>query len=212
MSELLPGPVHDYLDGLARAGEDPILAEMHALAAERRFPIVGPQVGRLLAQLVHLTGAKRIFELGSGFGYSALWFARALPPDGEIFLTDGDPENVKLARGFLDRAGVADRAVFLTGHGQDLLQVAPGLFDIVFCDVDKEQYPEVHGLLRRHLRVGGAFVIDNLLWDGKVTDAAVNDPATRGVRAFTERMWGDPGFLSSLLPLRDGVGLSVRLR
>jgi len=77
---LFPEAVAGYLKNLALVGEDPILAEMHALAAERNFPIIGPEVGRFLSQLVHLMGARRIFELGSGFGYSALWFGRALPP------------------------------------------------------------------------------------------------------------------------------------
>lgn len=201
-----------YLRDLALRDEDPVLAEMHALAAERGFPIIGPEVGRFLSQLVHLTGARRIFELGSGFGYSALWFGRALGEGGEVYCTDGDSGNIELAKGFHARAGIADRVTYLTGHAQDLLQVTPGLFDIVFCDIDKEQYPEVYELLRGHLRVGGAFVIDNLLWSGKVADPSVADEETQGIRAFTDRMWASPEFLSSLLPIRDGVGLSVRLR
>ncbi len=210
-------PIHDealagYLKNLALRGEDPLLAEMHTLAAERGFPIVGPEVGRFLAQLVHLTGAKRIFELGSGFGYSALWFARALGDEGEVYCTDGDVANIELAKGFHARADVFDQVTYLTGYAQDLLQVTPGLFDIIFCDVDKEQYPDVYELLRRHLRVGGAFVIDNLIWDGKVADPDNRDESTQGVRAFTDRMWDSPEFLSSLLPIRDGVGLSVRIR
>jgi predicted O-methyltransferase YrrM len=201
-----------YLRALALKDEDPLLAEMHALALARSFPIVGPEVGRFLAQLVRLLDARRIFELGSGFGYSALWFGRALPEDGELFCTDGDAANIALARDFHARAGIAAKVTYLRGHAQDLLQVTPGLFDIIFCDVDKEQYPEILELLRRHLRVGGAFVIDNLLWDGRVADPEDEEPSTLGVRAFTRRMWDDPEFLSSLLPIRDGVGLSVRLR
>ncbi len=202
----------EYLRRLARKGEDELLAEMHALAAERKFPIVGPEVGRFLAQIVHLTGAKRVFELGSGFGYSALWFARALPEGGEVYVTDGDAENIELARSFHAKAGIADKVTYLTGYAQDILQVTPGLFDIVFCDVDKEQYPEVYDLLRKHLRVGGVFVIDNLLWSGRVADPENMEASTQGIRAFTERMWESPEFLSSLLPIRDGVGFSVRLR
>jgi predicted O-methyltransferase YrrM len=209
---IFPDDVAAYLKQLALKDEDPLLAEMHALAAERGFPIIGPEVGRFLSQLVHLMGARRIFELGSGFGYSALWFARALPEGGEIFVTDGDAANIDLARGFHAQAGVAGKVTYLTGYGQDLLQVTPGLFDIVFCDVDKEQYPEVYDLLRKHLRVGGAFVIDNLLWSGRVANPEHKEETTMGIRAFTERMWESPEYLSSLLPIRDGVGLSVRLR
>ncbi len=209
---IFPEAVAGYLGDLALKNEDPLLAEMHAYGAEHEFPLIGPEVGRFLAQLVHLMGAKRIFELGSGFGYSALWFARALPEGGEIVITDGDPENIKKAKDFLGRAGLADKVTFLSGYGQDLLQATPGLFDIVFCDVDKDQYPEVYPLLRNHLRVGGAFVIDNLIWGGRVADPENREATTLGVRAFTERMWESPEFLSSLLPIRDGVGLSVRLR
>ena len=204
--------VAEWLKGVAQVSGDAILDEMHALAKQRGFPIIGPEVGRLVAQLTTLGGAKRIFELGSGFGYSALWFARALPEDGEVVCTDGDPANLDRARDFHARAGVADKVSYLAGHAQDLLQVTPGLFDVIFCDVDKEQYPDVYPLLRQHLRVGGALVIDNLLWDGRVANPDDTDDSTLGVRAFTARMWDSPEFLSSLLPIRDGVGLCVRLR
>lgn len=201
-----------YLEELSRRGEDPLLAEMLDYGRERGFPLIGPQVGRFLAQLVLLMGARRVFEMGSGFGYSALWFARALPEDGEIHLTDGSAENIAKAREFLARDGQDAKAVFLTGHAQDLLQATPGLFDILFCDIDKEQYPDVYELARRHLRVGGALVIDNLIWDGRVADPGDDALSTRGVRAFTGRMWESPEFFSSLLPVRDGVGLCVRTR
>lgn len=204
--------VTEYLQDLALRDEDPILAEMHALAREKGFPIIGPEVGRFLFQLASLMGARRIFELGSGFGYSALWFSRALPEDGEIYLTDGDPENTKLSKDFLARAGQAEKATFLSGYAQDLLQVTPGLFDIVFCDIDKEQYPEIPDLLGTHLRVGGALVIDNLIWGGDVADPQNTEITTEGIRAFTDRIWNSPDYLCSLLPIRDGVGLCLRLR
>jgi len=205
-------PLGAYLEDLARRGEDPLLAEMHAYARERKFPFVGPEVGRFLYQLVRLTGARRVFEMGSGFGYSALWFARALPEDGEIVLSDGDPENMAAARDFLVRDGQAEKAHFLTGHAQDLLQTTPGLFDIVFCDIDKEQYPEVYELVRTRLRLGGALVVDNLIWSGRVADPENEQPSTLGVRAFTDRMWDSPEFFSSLLPVRDGVGLFLKVK
>ncbi len=202
----------DYLGKLGRRGEDPLLEEMLDYGRERNFPLIGPEVGRFLYQLTVLMGARRIFEMGSGYGYSALWFARALPEDGEIYLTDGDAENMTKAREFLTRDGQDQKAIFLTGYAQDLLQTAPGLFDILFCDIDKEQYPEVLDLARDRLRVGGALVIDNLIWGGRVTDDDNDQLSTRGVRAFTDRMWESKDFASSLLPIRDGVGLCVKLR
>ena len=204
--------VRAHTEDLARRGEDPLLAEMHDHGRERGFPFVGPEVGRFLFQLVRLMGAHRVFEMGSGFGYSALWFARALPEDGEIFLCDSDPENLALARNYLARDGQAIKAHFLAGHAQDMLQAAPGLFDILFCDIDKEQYPDVYELARARLRLGGALVADNLLWDGRVADPDNREPATFGIRAFTDRMWESPEFFSSLLPIRDGVGLFIKVK
>ena len=204
--------VAEYLRKLGRRGEDPLLAEMLEYGRERDFPLIGPEVGRFLYQLALLMNATRIFEMGSGYGYSALWFARALPEDGEIYLTDGEAENMSKAREFLARDGQDQKAVFLTGYAQDLLQTVPGSFDILFCDVDKEQYPEVFELARQRLRVGDALVIDNLIWDGRVADESNDQLSTRGVRAFTDRMWESKDFASSLLPIRDGVGLCVKLR
>jgi len=204
--------VAGYLAELAVRGEDPLLAEMREYGRERNFPLIGPQAGRFLHQLVLLMGARRVFEMGSGYGYSALWFARALPEDGEIWLCDGSAENIAKAREFLARDGQDRKAVFLTGYAQDLLQATPGLFDILFCDIDKEQYPDAYELARRHLRVGGALVIDNLIWGGDVADPENEELTTRGIRAFTDRMWESPEFFSSLLPVRDGIGLCVRTR
>jgi len=205
-------PVAEYLANLSRRGEDPLLAEMHEYGRDKTFPFIGPEVGRFLAQLVTLTGARRIFEMGSGYGYSALWFARALAEDGEIYLSDGSPENIAKAREFLARDGQEQKATFLVGYAQDLLQTVPGSFDILFCDIDKEQYPDVFELARNRLRVGGALVIDNMIWGGDVADPENDELSTRGIRAFTDRMWGAEDFLSSLLPIRDGVGLCVRMR
>lgn len=209
---LLDESLAAYLKALALTDEDPLLAEMHALALDRSFPIVGPEVGRFLAQLVHLLQAKRVFEMGSGFGYSALWLGRALPESGELVCTDGDAANLELARGFHARAGIAGKVTYLRGHAQDLLAVTPGLFDLIVCDIEKEEYPELPDLLRSHLRVGGAVLVDNLLWDGRVADPDDEEPSTLGVRAYTRRMWENPEYLSSLLPVRDGLGLSIRLR
>ncbi|MCC6746760.1 MAG: O-methyltransferase [Deltaproteobacteria bacterium] len=198
-----------WLRGLAELPDDPILTEMHALAAARRFPIVGPEVGRLLAQVTTMTGARRVFEMGSGFGYSTLWFARAVGPNGRVYHTDGDPENTRLAKDFLTRAGLADRVMFLTGDAREHLTQATGQFDIVFCDIDKEQYPSAYELFRGRVRVGGAVIVDNLVWSGRVA-AGETDADTEGVREYIRLMWADPEYLSSLLPVRDGVGLSLR--
>ncbi len=192
---------------------DELLAELTEEGRRRGFPIVGPQVGRFLEQLARGIGARRIFELGSGFGYSTLWFARALPPGGIIHHTDGDPSNSERAREVLRRAGMVDRVIFHVGDARKILRdlADPDPFDIVFCDIDKEQYPEAFEIMRSRVRVGGFIVTDNLLWSGKVADPALRDEETEGIRTYTRRVWSDPDFLSSLLPIRDGVGLHLRL-
>jgi len=203
--------VRDWLRGLADQGSDPILQEMHREAAERGFPIVGPEVGRLLFQLARLSGAKRIFEMGSGFGYSTLWFCRAVEESARVYHTDGDEQNTSRARDYLSRAGVLDRVVFTTGDARDILEATPGEFDIVFMDIDKHQYPDAYRLFRDRVKPGGLVIVDNLVWSGKVAGGA-DDPDTRGIREYLHLMWHDDRFLSSLLPVRDGVGVSVRVR
>ena len=201
--------VREWLRNLARLPHDPILTEMEALAAERRFPIVGPEVGRLLYQLARVSGAKRVFEMGSGYGYSTLWFARAVGPDGRVYHSDGDPENVERARDFLDRAGVLDRVELYCGDARDRIQEVAGEFDIVFCDIDKDQYPGAYQLFRHRVKVGGLAVIDNLIWGGDVA-AGDESPTSRGIREVIRLLWSDPDYLCSLMPVRDGVGVCLR--
>jgi len=203
--------VATWLKDLARVGDDPVLEAMHLEAAERDFPIVGPEVGRLLFQLASVSGAKRIFEMGSGFGYSTLWFARAVGPDGHVYHADGSEENTQRARDYLSRAGVLGRVTVQVGDARDLLRETPGEFDIVFMDIDKDQYPDGYEILRNRVKVGGLVIVDNLIWSGRVA-AGDRDPATVGVRRYVELMWKDPSFLSSLMPVRDGVGVSLRIR
>ncbi len=203
--------VAQWLRELAEQGCDPILQQMHELAARRDFPIVGPEVGRLLAQVVAMTGARRVFELGSGFGYSTLWFARAVGPEGLVVHTDGNPDNTAQARDFLDRGGVLDRVQFHTGDAMAALDSSEGEWDIVFCDVDKHQYPAAYSAFSDRVRVGGAVIVDNLVWSGQVA-AGEQGEWTEGVRQYIAAMWADDRYLSSLMPVRDGVGLSIRLR
>ncbi|HVP38555.1 MAG TPA: O-methyltransferase [Candidatus Saccharimonadales bacterium] len=208
---ILEPRVGAYLERLAQHDHS-VLREMEALAAASDFPIVGPECGRLLHQLARMSAARRVFEMGSGFGYSTLWFAAALPPGGRVVHTDGDPENSRRAHEFLTRAGLADRVQFETGDAREILARTPGEFDVIFIDIDKEQYPDAYALARDRVRVGGVVAIHNALWSGRVADPAVTgEPATQGVREYLRRMWADPAFVSSLLPLDDGMAVSVRV-
>ncbi|MFN3326332.1 MAG: O-methyltransferase [Bryobacteraceae bacterium] len=187
---------------------DEVLAEMERSAAERRIPIVGPAVGVFLAQLVMISGAKRIFELGSAIGYSTIWLARAAGPGAEVHYSDGSPANAREARGYFERAGVADRITIHTSDALDALAATPGEFDMIFNDVDKEGYPAVLAAVPVRLKRGGLFVTDNTLWHGRVLDP--QDEESRAVVEFDRKLFSSKEFWSSILPLRDGLTVSVK--
>ena len=203
-----PG-IEEYLRRVAPPGEG-VLREMERLAFRRRFPIVGPLVGRLLNVLARSIGAREVFECGSGFGYSAFWFALALPPDGRVLLTEGSAENCASALGFLSRAGLMDKASIEKGDALEILASQPGPFDIIFCDIDKRDYPRVYPLMKPRLRAGGLFLCDNMLWSGRVADVQCQDEDTAGVRELTRLLYDDPDLATTIMPLRDGVSISLK--
>jgi predicted O-methyltransferase YrrM len=207
--DIVAPPIERYLHEVIPP-RDEVASTMESLAAERRFPIVGPLVGRTLFLLARALGARSVFECGSGYGYSAYWFARALPPGGRVILTDGSADNCRSARENLGRAGLLDRADVRQGDALDLLAAETGPFDIIFCDIDKRDYPRVHPLLAARLRRGGLFICDNMLWKGRVAGSE-DDPDTRGVRELTRLLYADPDLHTTLLPLRDGVTVSLRI-
>jgi len=201
--------IEKYLDGLLPERE-PWFFEMERMAEEKNFPAVGPQVGLLLEILARSIGAKRILELGSGFGYSGLWFSRALPADGFIVLSDFEEANRKLAEGYFRQAGKAHMMEFRVGDALGLLeQQVEGYFDIVFNDIDKEFYPAVIEPVYRVLRKGGLFIADNTLWDGKVAHSK-RDQVAQSVHEFNCRLKEHVGFSTIQLPLRDGVSVSIK--
>ena len=206
--DIVDPAIERYLHELSNP-RDPILREMEVLAAERRFPIVGPMVGRLLHMLTRLIRARRVIELGSGFGYSAYWFARALPPGGTVILTDRDGRQAAEAASFLERGGYTDRVRIEVGDALEILDRVGGEFDIVFNDIDKAEYPRVLDKAAAALRPGGLLISDNMLWFGAVLDEAPSDPATRGVQELTRLLYNSPEFETVLIPLRDGVTVST---
>ncbi len=205
-----PG-IEDYLRRLYDDG-DPVRLEMEALAAKRDFPIVGPLVGRYLTVLARGIGARRVFELGSGYGYSALHFARAVGEGGEVHCTELSAENVGLARGFLERAGVWPRVTYHQEEARAAFRRVGGTWDIVYVDIDKDGYPDTVDLAYAHLRPGGLLIADNVLWSGRILDG--NDDGstmTRGIQEFTRRLFAHQGFLTAINPTRDGVATALRL-
>lgn len=195
--------VDDYLYSLLPK-RDAVLREMEAYARQHGVPIIGPAVARLLALLVQVSGAKRIFEMGSAIGYSTIWLARAAGPRGKVFYTDGDPENARRAAENFRRAGVAGRIEVQVGDALALLRKTPGTFDLIFNDVDKHQYRAALRLAVTKLRRGGLFVADNALWSGRVTRRAA-DEDTRGIQQFNRLTYGSRQLFTVLVPLRDGV-------
>ncbi|MEQ8763850.1 MAG: O-methyltransferase [Planctomycetota bacterium] len=205
---ILDSAVQDYLQNLSRLPGDEILAEMERIANERSFPIVGPQVGRLLSILTRVRGAKSVFELGSGYGYSTLWFARAVGEGGVVHHTDGSKENSEQAKGFLERAGVGDRVKYHVGDAAEALKSVGGPHDIFYMDIDKHQYPGGFDVLRPMMRPGDLLIVDNMIWGGRVVDPDAEEADTRGIQELTRRVFSDDGLEPCILPVRDGVLVS----
>ncbi len=208
MIPILDQRIERYLAGFESL-HDPVLAEMERLAEKLDFPIVGPQLGTFLYILARSTGAKRVLELGSGFGYSALFFAKAVGPAGRVVLTDTDRENRTRAQEFLVKARLDDRTEFRVGEALELATSLRGSFDIVFNDVDKEEYPLVPDAAAKLLRPDGLLITDNSLWHGTVAEPDTMDEATVGVRRYNELIAADPRYTSVILPVRDGLSVSL---
>ena len=203
--------VEDYLYELLPA-RDSVINDMEDYAAEHEVPIIGPAVARMLALLVQISGAKRIFELGSAIGYSTIWLARAAGSRADITYTDSDPENAKRASAYFKRAGVASRIDVQIGDALTLLKKSTGKFDLIFNDIFKRQYPEAARLALPRLRRGGLFITDNTLWSGKAArKAAADDADTTGVQELNRLVHESKELYSVLIPLRDGVTVCRKL-
>jgi predicted O-methyltransferase YrrM len=204
-STFLQDEVEQYLYELLPE-RDAVVSEMERYAAEHRVPIIGPAVARLLALFAQVSGAKRIFEMGSAIGYSTIWLARAAGPKGKVYYTDGDPENAKRASEYFRRAGVAKRINVQVGDARELVKKTPGKFDLIFNDVNKDQYPDALRAALPKLRRGGLFITDNTLWSGKAArPAAPDDAATLGIQEFNRLVYASKELYPVLIPLRDGV-------
>src|SRR6266487_3139603 len=174
MNWIVEPKTEKYIYSLLPA-RDRVMREMERYAQKHHVPIIGPACGRLLYQLARLVRARRVFEMGSAIGYSTLWLARAVGPEGRVFYTDGDPANARRAEAYLGSAGVLGRVRVLVGDALHLLDSTEGQFDLIFNDVDKTQYPDVFRRAVSRVRVGGLFITDNVLWSGRVAQPAARD-------------------------------------
>lgn len=208
--------VEGYLTGLAEVEhDDPVLGEMEERAREHGFPIVGRAAGRYLDFAARSIGARRVMELGSGYGYSAYWFGRAVGPDGVVICTDGDPRNAERAEGYLSKAGLWDRVRYRVGDALAGFAQEEGDFDIVYCDVDKEGYPDCWRAARDRIRIGGLWLCDNVIWSGHVATGTDRDGlpgATAAIRDHNRLVAEDDRYVGSIVPIRDGIMAAVRVR
>jgi predicted O-methyltransferase YrrM len=206
--------IEEYLRGLLGGDDDAVLREMETLAEERDFPIVGRLVGVTLELLARAIGARRVLEMGSGYGYSAYWFSRAVGPGGEVHMTEGDASNQEKALDYLGRAGLADRVHSNVGNALDIIDELSGEFDVIFCDIDKGDYPTAWAKARERIRVGGLYLCDNVLWSGRVAEEKPTDDVrpgwTEAINEHNQAIVADPRFTQSVIPTRDGVMVALR--
>ena len=209
--DIVAPEIERYMATLAAGDDEPVLLEMEALADSEGFPIIGRLCGRTLEVLARAIGARRIFEMGSGFGYSAYWFARATGAGGEIHLTDTDAGNETKALDFLSRAGLDGPISYHVAPAFDAFDEVAGEFDIIYCDIDKDGYPEAWKRARTRVRVGGLFMCDNVLWSGRVVQGAEGDAWTEAIQELNELIATDPDYRSTIVPTRDGVVVALRV-
>jgi predicted O-methyltransferase YrrM len=203
------GPVDDYLYSMLPK-RDEVLAEMEDYASEHNIPIVGPAVARVLQQLALMINARTVFELGSAIGYSTIWWAQVVGEKGRVIYTDGDPKNTERARRYFDRAGVSNRITLHTGDALEFLSEQKQQYDIIFNDVDKEDYPRVLRLVSPRLRKGGLFITDNVLWSGRVAEKNPKERQTTAILEFNRSLYNSTDFYTTILPIRDGLAVALK--
>ena len=209
--DILSPQINDFLTNLVPP-RPPELRKMEAYAEQHDFPIIGPICGHLCYQLARLLGARRVFEMGSGYGYSTAWFAQAVKENGggEVHHVVWDEKLSLLARGHLTALGYQGLVKYTVGEAIQALQVAEGSFDLIFMDIDKQDYPKAIPTIYGKLRVGGLLIIDNILWSGRIFDPKDQSAATQAIRETTGVLASSDRWLTSIIPLRDGLLLATK--
>lgn len=205
--------IEAYMRDLAKRTDHPVLAEMEAFAQAHQFPIVNRLAGVFLETQAKMIGAKRVFEFGSGYGYSAYWFARAVGEGGCVVCCDSDARNLERAQRYLSQTDLWPRVQFNVGMAQAVFAQTDGLFDICYNDADKGDYPQIWLMAKRRIRPGGLYIADNVLWQGRVTMPAYHDPAMGSTAAIVEHnrlIFNDPEFDAFINPTRDGLVVARR--
>ena len=215
----VPDTVETFAETVSIQPDD-VIREMDERADETGFPTVGPAVGSWLQQLAALVEADSVFEFGSGFGYSAYWFCRALEDGGEIVLTEIDADELDDAREYLARGGFGDHASFELGDAIDIVDEYDGPFDVVLIDNEKERYVEAFESVREKVAPGGIVLADNMtagpfefeeIHRLVVEMGDSDNEMARGVAEYLAHVRKLDGFETTLLPLGEGVAVSRRV-
>ena len=211
--DILAPELTEYLENLVppRSRE---MQKMEAYAAKHNFPIIGPVCGHLLYQIARSLKAKRVFELGSGYGYSTAWFAQAVKENGggEVHHVVWEERLSNMAREHLKALGYDGLIKYTMGEAIQTLQAAKGPFDIIFMDINKEDYVKALPTIYEKLRVDGLLIVDNILWSGRIFDKKDQSPATEAIRELTGMVMNNDRWVASIIPLRDGLLVATKLR
>ncbi len=215
MGKIIPDEIERYLAELNRWADE-VLVDIAAEGSRRGLPLIDAEVGALLQVQARAVGARRILEIGTAIGYSGIWLARALPPDGMLISIERDPQRAAEARANFTRAGLLDSASVIVGDASRLLAKVSGPFDLIFQDADKQEYGPLLDRLIELLRPGGLLITDNVLWNGEVVPGFVAQPAkkpedTEAIAGYNRRLSSEPRLLTTWVPLRDGLAISVKL-
>lgn len=189
------------------------MLEMEAYAKDHSFPIIGPAAGYACYVLARISRAKSVFELGSGYGYSTAWFAQAVMENGGTVVNHvvWDERLSQMAKKHLSALGYQDIIRYTVGEAVQALRESPGDYDLIFNDIDKESYPESLEVIERKLRPGGLLIVDNAFRGGRVLDANDRSAANAGVKELTRRLTTSDDWLTTIIPIRDGLFVAFRL-
>jgi predicted O-methyltransferase YrrM len=214
--EKMPNPLmsdqlRNYLDALVpeRPSE---MQKMEAYAAEHHFPIIGPAAGYYCYQIARMIGARSIYELGSGYGYSTAWFAKAVQEKGGGIVNHvvWDEALSQMAGRHLTALGYADIVRYSVGEAVQALRKTTGPFDLIFNDINKAGYPESVMVIENNLRPGGVLIFDNMLWSGQIFDNDDQSEDTKAIRETTHMLTSDAGWITILDPIRDGLIIAYK--
>lgn len=213
MPDILSPNLSRYIESLVPE-RPPELRAMEEYARQHDFPIIGPACGHVCYQIARMIGARRIFELGSGYGYSTAFFARAVKEQGggTVHHVVWDEELSARARKHLDALACADVVTFHVAEAVSTLRQTAGPFDLIFNDIEKKDYPSALPAIEEKLRPGGVLIVDNMIWSGRVYDPNERSPDTEGVRALTRALTTSPRWVSSIVPIRDGLMIACLVR